>query len=241
MNEITIQSVPEDVMQQASDGFTACPSSGRIELLIDALAKAQAEFGPIEKDKTAKIMSAKGNYAYSYADLATVLAVVRPVLAKHGIALFQPVTMHNGTVNIKTVLAHRSGQWLSDEIGFKSGEGDPRSVASVITYGRRYGLTTMIGVAPSDEDDDGAAVTASVAKVGSVSEPAPSRKPAGFDEWLSALTFEALGGSVKLRAAWREAKQEFRDYLTVHEPKTLADLKERGKQSDLDALERSAQ
>src|SRR5690606_38089094 len=36
-------------------------------------------------------------------------------------------------------------------------QADPQSVGSAITYGRRYGLASMVGVAPDDDDDGEAA------------------------------------------------------------------------------------
>lgn len=210
------------------ESFTGCPSSLRIEQLVIALAKAQAEFGPIEKDKTAKITSAKGNYSYDYADLATILTVVRPVLAKNGLAVFQPVSMSNGTVTIKTVLAHGSGQWIANDISFKSGEGDPRSVAGVITYGRRYGLITMIGVAPADEDNDAP----------SVPEPKQETvKPDRYDDRLDDLRAAADEGEEKLRLAWRQAGDAVRSYLTKHDPTTWATIKGRALAADKKAAE----
>jgi hypothetical protein len=190
--------------------FTGCNASDRIDLIVTALAKAQAKFEPIGKDKTAKIQSAKGNYAYSYADLATVLAVVRPVLAAEGVAIVQPVRIANGTVTVTTVLAHTSGQWMANDIAFRSGEGDPRSVASVITYARRYGLITMTGVAPEDEDDDAAAAS-----------PAPPSRPIavpkapdGFDAWLLDIEATAIEGTAALESAWKKSQPYFRKYLT---------------------------
>jgi hypothetical protein len=55
--------------------------------LIAALAAAQGEFPPLVKDKKVEA----GPRKYTYADLATVLHVVRPVLSRHGIALIQPI------------------------------------------------------------------------------------------------------------------------------------------------------
>lgn len=196
--------------------FTGCPGSSRIEQLVIALSKAQAEFGPIEKDKTAKINSPKGNYSYDYADLATILTVVRPVLAKHGLAVFQPVSMNNGTVNVKTVVAHGSGQWIANEIGFKAGDGDPRSVAGVITYGRRYGLITMIGVAPSDEDNDAPSVPEAKAS---------TAKLDGYDDWLLDMQALADEGEEPLRQAWTKSNFAYRNHLTKQDPTTWAAMK----------------
>ena len=56
------------------------------ETLAAALAAAQAAMPAIVKDRVAKIGPGR---EYRYADLATILATVRPVLGAHGLALTQ--------------------------------------------------------------------------------------------------------------------------------------------------------
>lgn len=136
--------------------------SEQIDKLVSALAKAQGQFLPIGKDKSAKIVSKKtgAQYSYDYADLGTILASVRKPLAENGLAIMQPVAIGDGVVHITTLLAHESGQWIDAGLTMPVGDrDDARSVASAITYGRRYSLIALIGVAPSDEDDDGEATS----------------------------------------------------------------------------------
>lgn len=137
--------------------FVASP---RVDQLATALAKAHAEFPPIEKSKTAKVaMKSGGEFRYDYADLSLILRATRPVLAKHGIAVIQPATVEaRGTVLIKTILLHESGQWLYEELTMPVADAnDPQKVGSALTYGRRYAYCGMVGVQPENEDDDGAA------------------------------------------------------------------------------------
>lgn len=124
--------------------------------LILALSKAQRAFPLIGKDKSAKIqMRTGGSYSYQYADLATILGAVRKPLAENELAIWQRATFNNDLVGVQTVLAHSSGQSISSELQMPVGDNhDPRSVASVITYTRRYGLIALLGIAPADEDDD---------------------------------------------------------------------------------------
>jgi hypothetical protein len=202
-----------------------CSSSSSIEQLVGALAQSQTEFGPIEKDKTAKITSTKGNYSYDYADLATVLAVVRPVLSKNGIAVFQPVRMQNGHVSVSTVLAHVSGQWIANDIAFKAGEGDPRSVAGIITYARRYGLITMTGVAPADEDDDAAQVSQQVAR--QAKQPVAGDAPEDFEGWVTDLRAVADEGNARFYETFNKSRLDLRMYLTRQRTETWEALKGR--------------
>ena len=70
--------------------------------------------------------------------------------------------MAGNRVSVVTVLAHSSGEWVSAELALPiTDPGDARSLASAVTYARRYGLIALVGVAPADEDDDGDGAVAS--------------------------------------------------------------------------------
>lgn len=128
--------------------------SADIGELAGALAKARASFRSIGKDKTAKIASSKGAFSYSYADLATVVDATTDALAANGIAVMQPASLDSGQVVVTTLLAHSSGQWISERMAWPVVSSDNRSIGSGITYARRHSLLAMVGAAASDEDDD---------------------------------------------------------------------------------------
>ena len=130
--------------------------SESIAELAAALAKAQASYPAIRKDQHAEIKSEKGSYGYNYAGLASCIASLRPCLNAEGLSLVQRVNTINNAVMVETVLLHASGQWMSSELAMPFAGHDPRSVASAITYGRRYGFLALVGAAAAEEDDDGA-------------------------------------------------------------------------------------
>lgn len=155
---------------------SACTAVGA--QLAAALTKAQGEFGPIEKNCT-------NNYTHTrYADLAAVLAAVRPALAKHGLAVVQQSTctwtddLTRGSVTVTTRLVHESGEQLLDEctvpvlpMARRKGEDgaeqfakslSPQAFGIAITYARRYSISALLGVAPEEEaeGDGGARVRA---------------------------------------------------------------------------------
>lgn len=145
--------------------------SDAISQVAEALAKAQAEFPKLPKDKVAKIESRTGSsYSYRYADLATILEAIRPPLAKHGLAVVQPVGSEQGLVRVTTLILHSSGEFLGCEVAIAY-QGDIKALGSAITYARRYALTSMLGLA-ADEDDDAAA-----AERGGASRERPAAKP----------------------------------------------------------------
>lgn len=166
---------PVQSVQLTSEPPFGCSPS--ISKILAALAKAQAAFPAIDKGRTAKIATKAGtSYSYTYADLADVFAAIRAPLGDHGLCLFQPVRIAGRVVGIRTVLGHESGEYLaSDELTMPIGDAnDPRSVASAITYGRRYAALSMLGIAPADEDDD--AEAASVPQRGK-QQAKPARQP----------------------------------------------------------------
>lgn len=127
--------------------------------LAAAVVAAWAELGALTKGRTAEVkMREGGTYSYTYADLADLLELVRPVLARHGLALLQPITRESATgiLVIETWLLHASG-WLLRWRFAVQATGSPQAIGSSITYGRRYAATSALGVAA--EDDDGAAAT----------------------------------------------------------------------------------
>jgi hypothetical protein len=111
-----------------------------------------------------------GQYSYSFASLPDILAEVRPHLAKHGLAVSQSVTDHNGDVAVSTVLSHVDG-WDQEYGPLVLPAGNTAQQAgSAITYARRYGLSAALGVAP-DDDDDAASVEPRRAAVDRSNDP----------------------------------------------------------------------
>lgn len=125
--------------------------------IADALSAVQLEITDPPKD------SVNPHFKSRYADLATVLKTVRPVLAKHGIALVQSTRVEDdGRVILVTRLA-----WRDEEIvGYypvNPTQPTPQGYGSALTYARRYALQAIVGVA-ADDDDDGNAASAAPSK-----------------------------------------------------------------------------
>lgn len=128
--------------------------------LFESLAMAQASFGPIQQRMTARIQSRReggANYSYNYAPLDEVLAAVIPALSQNGIALMQfPLALPSkNALAVRTMLAHKSGVRLWNDLVIGCNSADPKDIGSAITYARRYALQALLGIAP-DSDDDGA-------------------------------------------------------------------------------------
>lgn len=139
---------------------------------VGAIAKAIAD---AQIDIGAAIMDAKNpHFGSRYATLAAVMDAAKP-LAKHGVAVSQAAEVIEGRVIISTILMHSSGEWISESISLKPRQDDPQSVGSAITYGRRYLLAALAGIA-ADEDDDGNAAT-DPRKSAAKPTPKPAARP----------------------------------------------------------------
>jgi len=126
-------------------------TSDQINELAAALSKAQGELEDAKKDQQA--------HQYRYADLAQVLQIVRPVLSRNNLSVVQAASMIESDVSITTRLMHSSGQWIEETLQMPAIVSKAMSpaqvVGSLITYGRRYQLTAMIGVTQEDNDATG--------------------------------------------------------------------------------------
>lgn len=127
-------------------------TSEQLDQISQAFAAAQAALTTVRKDKTANI----GQYAYTYASLATVMESATAALSSHGLAIVQSLAQDEGQVTVTTRLLHSSGQWIEGDCTMPVGKGGPQAVGSAITYGRRYGISALLGIV-ADDDDDGAA------------------------------------------------------------------------------------
>lgn len=125
--------------------------SEKLTTLFSDLAKAQAEFPTLPKDKN--------GYNYKYTDLDTVISTLRPILAKHNIGFMQTLTTTgNGMSAMTTRLFNAAGEWLEDTTplpGISLAKGNAaQNLGAAITYMKRYTLCAMLGVS-CDEDPDG--------------------------------------------------------------------------------------
>jgi hypothetical protein len=93
-------------------------SSESVAALAAALAKAQSEIVNPEKSLTATIrtgQAGEGERSFRYAPLSSGLDIVRKTLGQHEIATVQTTAIDQaaGLVNLTTVLAHSSGEWIA--------------------------------------------------------------------------------------------------------------------------------
>jgi hypothetical protein len=146
--------------------------------LVEALAAAQGDFDSIPKGKHAAAFG-----GYDYADLSTVLRVVRPVLARHGIAHVQRFDVTEGGQTVLVTELLHGTDTLSSRLPLPIEKLEPQKVGGVVSYYRRYALCAMLSVAPEDEDDD-AADTSHVKQPSARPAPVKREAPRGPPDFV---------------------------------------------------------
>lgn len=138
-----------------------------------ALSAAQMEMGKALKS------ASNPHFKSKYADLASVMDACLPALNSHGIAVIQPTTDDENGRYVETILIHgATGQELRCRVPLIVQKNDMQGYGSAVTYARRYGLMSMAGIAPEDDDGNAAA------------KAAPSVHPASQMSWAETITSE---------------------------------------------------
>jgi|GEM_PF-4412767 len=172
--------------------------SEQINEIAAAIAKAQGAFPALTTDAKAEIRSDKGaNFSYKYATLANVLDVVRKTLSENGVAVLQDPHFKDSRLTIETLLVHTSGQWFRSDLTFPVAQMTPQGLGGVITYLRRYALSSLLGIAPDDDDDAQSATDAAKANPPR-QQPTPERREPRNNEY----------NAPDLRVAEYETRQE---------------------------------
>ena len=135
-------------------------TSESIASLAAALAKAQIELANPEKSLVGAIEPPAGEGSarlFRYASLSSGLEIVRKTLGQHEIATVQTTAIDQaaGIVNLTTVLAHASGEWIASDwpVCAITETATPHRMGAALTYARRYALFTLVGIAGEDDLD----------------------------------------------------------------------------------------
>jgi hypothetical protein len=122
-----------------------------------ALVAAIAETTDVHADATNPFHKSK------YATLGAHLAAIKPVFAKHGLAIVQFPIGFDKSVGVRTVIVHKSGQSIgadfllnAPEVTNKEGVTKhgftAQEAGAVLSYSRRYALASVAGTATEDDD-----------------------------------------------------------------------------------------
>lgn len=123
--------------------------------LYRALSAARAEIPAPAKD------SQNTHLRNRYASLSAIIDACALPLGRHGLTFSQPIVMTEFGPVLRTILVHlETGQSISGDCPLLH-EGGPKinpmqALGSAITYARRYGLESLLGLKRDDDDGEGA-------------------------------------------------------------------------------------
>ena len=124
--------------------------SDSIKEIAIAMNNAQHEMGGASKGAENPFFKS------TYADLGSVIQVVKEPFFNNGLSYVQFPIEENGRIGVETILMHVSGEWLSSSFTVQLTKQDAQGAGSAITYCKRYSLQAVAGI-PSEDDDGNAA------------------------------------------------------------------------------------
>lgn len=149
-----------------------------------ALVVAQANMTKALKD------TPNPHFKSKYADLANVQDACLPALNAQGIAVIQPTGEDESGRFVETIFYHaESDTQIKCRVPLIVGKNDMQGYGSAVTYARRYGLMSLAGIAPEDDDGNAAAASAERA-VSNAEQPAAKASPETIKRLLDLIAVE---------------------------------------------------
>ncbi len=122
------------------------------------LLEAQKEIGAVKKDSDNPYFKSK------YVDINGILAVVKPVLNKHGLVLTQALHCVESRLGLLTAIVDAESKEKIEEWCPLPEFQKPQEQGSAITYFRRYALQSLLALEAEDDDGNIANVAKKVEK-----------------------------------------------------------------------------
>lgn len=124
-------------------------TSENILKISAALLKAQRKMGAAPKDAKNPF------FKTAYADLGSVMSVVKPALNEEGISILQPAYSVEGVHYVETVLIHESGEFIASQpLKLELTKVDMQALGSAISYARRYTMQSLLSIPAKDDDGE---------------------------------------------------------------------------------------
>ncbi len=192
--------------------------------LYAALAKAQAEYGPVDRS------AVNPHFQSRYAPLDKVLDAITPALTKHGLCRGWRQSMATEgegehsivVVTVTAFIAHAEGQSIESSLSWGVPD-DVQKLGAALTYMRRYTMEAIAGVAAdSDDDGNGAAGTT---KPAAVNQRNAAKTKAAIDAGAQHRddeeTQQFTAALAEIRWTLTDFKAELVDYAKMKVPRSL--------------------
>lgn len=163
LHEAVSKGLDANQLHRLTDLYERWKERAAREAYLKAMAAFRAEVRPILKDKPVGYDSTKpggGRTDYKYATLATIDALITPILSKHGLtASWKTVEQVKDWIKIRCTISHIEGHQEACELGAPpdktGGKNDVQAIGSTQSYLQRYTLIAACGLATREQDDDG--------------------------------------------------------------------------------------
>ena len=151
-----------------------------MENIYKALLAVQGDLKAVIKAEPNPFFKSK------YFDINAVVAMLRPIITQHGLVVLQPLTEMNGKPAIETILLDKSGEMLSRTTPLIESN-DAQKWGGIITYTRRYALTSLFLIEGEEDDDAQSATPAKQTQPSAAQKPTayPNVNAAPSDSWAS--------------------------------------------------------
>lgn len=118
--------------------------------IIKALIKFQKDVPKLELNTEVTVVSKRtgAKYKFKYASLPYIVETIQPTLTACGLAIYYSIS----ELEISIIVAHESGQHIRSCLPLQFGE-NPQENGSIITYYKRYLLTSVLNLVAEQDDD----------------------------------------------------------------------------------------
>jgi len=151
-------------------------TSPKIGTVAAGLFAVQRDLKQPVKDAKGQI---RGNPDYRYLSLNALIEHVKEPMREHSLFFTQEAVESERGVGILTVIWSVTGEWVEFGPLVMPHGADGQSVGSAVSYGRRYQLLSVLGLAA--EDDDGSQAKPPAASSPTQEEPQPPPAVSGRD------------------------------------------------------------
>lgn len=171
-----------------------------------ALVSFNESFNAVAKDS---VVSVPGRPTRKYASLDGILVEIRPILAKHGLFIQQPISGDK----IVTIVRHSSGQFRAASLTFAAMQGNGtnqlQNMGGGFTYIKRYALSAMLSLATEQDDDGEKGGVKPVAQ--SKAMPAPRQEPKIEDDEVAIQMIRKTQNENELKEVWNKLSKTLQD------------------------------
>ena len=89
-----------------------------------------------------------------YSSLSAAWKACRGPMTANGLALVQVPSVEGGRAVTTSLLVHKSGEWIRGELALPVVNQTPQAFGSGFSYGRRYMMVGLLGIASGDDDGE---------------------------------------------------------------------------------------